>query len=714
MRRIAAIEQTCRADELTAIADGRDASEDGVAYRESSARGLVGDLLRNGRIDRVADPHALAGIDAFDEQAAERRLGRRGGQAPRARRERGDISRQQPLNDGGAAGEDEIEPEPIEEQRAMEDRHLLGQPLVVLSLVIAKTDVPGLLDLLLHRRAGCQPAERIVQPGEIVRADRIPAALLVLAPAAARAWIVASRRGHWRFARAATVAVEVLKRVIPGLIAMNPATALAFILAGASVALRLHPAPLTDRLILTARFLALAVVLIGLAKVIDAWAGWNFGIDGGLFTSTVETGFSFPDRVAPTAALNILLLGGAVLGLNVARRSVRLGVEASAVVVGLGSFLAILAYLYGVPSFRQFDTFIPMAVHTAVTFFLLAGAVLLSHTDDGWLAVFGGDDSGGTMARRLIPAAVLVPAVLGWLTGQGRKAGVYGGQFTEVVFSFASIVVFMLLLLWSARRSSKVDLARTRAEQALRESERRFSDMLGGLELVSVMLDRDGRITYCNDYLLRLTGWSREDVIGRDWFDMFVPPSIVQEVRGVFPLLLADTPTARHREHAIVTRSGTQRLIEWNNSVLRSATGEATGTASIGLDITERRHAEADRDRLAEILESTSDMVSIGDAGGHLTYLNNSGRRLLGIGLEDDLAGVAIADFLPDAASHPIVTVGIPTAVRAGIWSDETTLVDRQGRQIAVSQVMLAHKAPDGTIEFLSTIPPCVRWLRPC
>jgi PAS domain S-box-containing protein len=57
---------------------------------------------------------------------------------------------------------------------------------------------------------------------------------------------------------------------------------------------------------------------------------------------------------------------------------------------------------------------------------------------------------------------------------------------------------------------------RKRAVEELRESERRFSDMLRNLELVSIMSDRDARITYCNDHLLRLTGWRREEVIGRD------------------------------------------------------------------------------------------------------------------------------------------------------------------------------------------------------
>ena len=70
----------------------------------------------------------------------------------------------------------------------------------------------------------------------------------------------------------------------------------------------------------------------------------------------------------------------------------------------------------------------------------------------------------------------------------------------------------------------------------LRESERRFSDMLSNIELISLMLDRAGRITYCNDYLLRLTGWRLEEVMGQDWFKLFVPPENEQprsKLRGI-------------------------------------------------------------------------------------------------------------------------------------------------------------------------------------
>lgn len=139
-----------------------------------------------------------------------------------------------------------------------------------------------------------------------------------------------------------------------------------------------------------------------------------------------------------------------------------------------------------------------------------------------------------------------------------------------------------------------------RAEEELHESDRRFNDMLDKVEMISLMLDCEGCITYCNDYLLRLTGWHRDEVFGKNWFDRFLPPE-ASNVRGVFADLLANRPSAWHYDNEILTRSGERRLVHWNNTVLRSVGGEVTGVASLGEDITERREAERKIKRLNRV-----------------------------------------------------------------------------------------------------------------
>ena len=156
--------------------------------------------------------------------------------------------------------------------------------------------------------------------------------------------------------------------------------------------------------------------------------------------------------------------------------------------------------------------------------------------------------------------------------------------------------------IWTFHDNTK----RKQEELKLLESERRFSDLLKNIELISVMLDRGARITYCNDYLLRLTGWQREEVIGKSWWDLFVPPEL-HDLKGDFFSALLDNQTeALHHENDIVTRSDERRHIRWNNSVLRAVTGEVIGTASIGEDITERKKSEAGVKYLNRVLSVLS------------------------------------------------------------------------------------------------------------
>ena len=133
---------------------------------------------------------------------------------------------------------------------------------------------------------------------------------------------------------------------------------------------------------------------------------------------------------------------------------------------------------------------------------------------------------------------------------------------------------------------------RRRAEEAMRESERRMRDILETVQLVAVLLDREGIITYCNPYFLELVGYEEEDVIGREWFSAFVPEEDRESGRATLRDRLQLGAVAAHNETAIVTRHGDRRVIGWSNTVLRDWTGEVSGTASIGADVTDRRRAE--------------------------------------------------------------------------------------------------------------------------
>jgi PAS domain S-box-containing protein len=132
--------------------------------------------------------------------------------------------------------------------------------------------------------------------------------------------------------------------------------------------------------------------------------------------------------------------------------------------------------------------------------------------------------------------------------------------------------------------------ARQSATARLVESERRYADLLGNVDMISLMIDATGAVTHANDYLCKLAGRTKAEMLGANWFTGFVPPEL-PEVETAFRAMMDGAPLIVHAEHGLVAEGGEHRLIQWHNSLLRSPEGYVVGIASLGVDITEARDA---------------------------------------------------------------------------------------------------------------------------
>jgi PAS domain S-box-containing protein len=142
--------------------------------------------------------------------------------------------------------------------------------------------------------------------------------------------------------------------------------------------------------------------------------------------------------------------------------------------------------------------------------------------------------------------------------------------------------------------------------------------------------------------------------------------------------------------------------------------GHSQGVVVSFLDITERKAAEAARDRVLAILDATPDVVSMAEADGTLAYINRAGLELIGedpecTGLTRPLPrrlqqAQAGPTFHPEWARQLIREQGTPTATRTGAWRGETALLDAEDGEIPASQVILAHYDNTGEVAYFSTI----------
>ncbi len=130
------------------------------------------------------------------------------------------------------------------------------------------------------------------------------------------------------------------------------------------------------------------------------------------------------------------------------------------------------------------------------------------------------------------------------------------------------------------------------AETLLREKEKaqQYLDIVG---TIIVSLNPKGQVTLINNEGCRILGFPREKILGKVWWDHFLPSQNRAEIRSVFSKLIqGKVKKIEYFENPILTRTGEQRIIRWHNNVIRDHSGKITGTLGAGEDITERKKTE--------------------------------------------------------------------------------------------------------------------------
>ena len=160
------------------------------------------------------------------------------------------------------------------------------------------------------------------------------------------------------------------------------------------------------------------------------------------------------------------------------------------------------------------------------------------------------------------------------------------------------------------------------AEEALQNSERRLAELLENIHVLTIMLDGDGAIAYCNNYLLQLTGWKASELAGKNWFDLMVPPEEREKLKAEFASARDNPAGPRHIEGTLLGKNGQRWQIAWESSSLRNPDGSIAGSAGVGHQIASRRAIEPNRSQSGDnqnLRRSIARLVH--DLGGLLTVI---------------------------------------------------------------------------------------------
>ncbi len=466
--------------------------------------------------------------------------------------------------------------------------------------------------------------------------------------------------------------IPALQSVFLGALTMKANTAVGFVLAGASLWLAVSDLA-GWRIRRLKQACAVAVALIGLLTLSQYLFGWDLGIDQLLFTEPAGAfGTVIPGRMAPHTALNFLLVG---LGLLLLDRETRHGRLSQFLIVPAGviALLGLLGYAYGVKELYGVLNHTPMAIQTALAFLVLCLAMLFAHPDAGLMAVITNPGAGGLLARRLLPVALIVPAILGWIELLGERAGLYRASSGVSLVVVTSMAVLAIVIVATARSLNRADVAGKEAEAALLKTGALQSAIFNSANFSSIATDAKGVIQIFNVGAERMLGYAAVEVMNRITpADISDPQEVVARAKALSVEL--DTPITPGFEALVfkasrgiediyeltyIRKDGSRFPAVVSVTALRDAQDAIIGYLLIGTDNTARKQVEEERMKLDQrlrdqhfytrsLLESNIDALMTTDPRGIITDVNKQMEVLTGC-TRDELIGAPFKKYFTDS-----------------------------------------------------------------
>jgi len=322
-------------------------------------------------------------------------------------------------------------------------------------------------------------------------------------------------------------------------------------------------------------------------------------------------------------------------------------------------FVILVWFIYAVSSTAPVAAFSATSLASILTFLTLLVGILLLEVPRPPLSVFLSDSAAGATARRLLPAAVALPPIVGYLRLQGERAGLYDPAVGLTLFASALVGVFALLAVSTVRAVGRAEERRIQAEQDRRKSEDRFRALTeGGADVVTIV-GAESRIQYVSPSIRALTGFAPEEILGKASADLIHPDD-----RGILvdklPWLLEHPGVPISAEQRVLHKDG--HYVWTEGTIVNRAHDPAVGGLVANFrDITARREAEAalraSEQRLALIYGSVLDPIFLlaveSDAKYRFESVNGRFLAVTGLSIER-VIGKTVEEVLPPS-SHALV-----------------------------------------------------------
>jgi PAS domain S-box-containing protein len=472
-----------------------------------------------------------------------------------------------------------------------------------------------------------------------------------------------------------------------GVIIPKTNMALCQLLGGIALLLLGQSTPFRSRRVLGAA-LALFMLLVGALTFGEHLFGFDLGIDQLLATEAPgAAATASPNRMGPIGAASLILSGAGFLALAWRRRRLApyLGL-----VVFTANLVPAIGFLYGVAEFFSLPRLTGIAWPTVVALLALGGGLMLTHREGGRLALLLSDDAGGALLRKMLPGVILVPLALGFLRVHIHALGLVDTATGTGLLVIALVLVFSFVLWRSAEYLSRT----TAAEEAgLRESRKKYQDLIETTGDFIWETDSLGRYTYCSPQIEKLWGLKAEEMIGKTPFDL-MPSDLKSRTSEAFADFVGSPRAFSGLELASYDGQGRLMAIEVSGVPFFDQAGVLLGFRGISRDISKRKRAEEElarsNQKLAQVLDSIQDDFYVLDHNWVFVYASR--QFTLRIGKEPkDFIGNNIWKMFP----KNIGTV-LEENFRATMEKREIRRFEMGGRYTDAWYSMTSFPSPEG------------------
>jgi PAS domain S-box-containing protein len=308
-------------------------------------------------------------------------------------------------------------------------------------------------------------------------------------------------------------------------VTMKPNTASCFVLFGVSLWFLRKPGDRSPfaRNRLLARTPAVLGILVAFVGLAERLIGSNLLIDDTLsgFLSAVEVKGIRAGLMSPVTAAALVLLGLAVLMIDYRTPTGRWPAQPISLAAAAAAAFGILCFAFEP---RVYSAHLSLALPTAVTLLVMALGVICARPDWGFGALLSSRSLGGSLARRLLPAA-FIPAVVGWIRWQITAAGFYSEWFIVALATLISMSLLAAFIAWAAQAVDRGDVERRKVEAALHFSEEQLNRLLDRVDKAPDDRALSRRVTFGVIVAVLLTLWlgllswrtAQQAAIDADW-----------------------------------------------------------------------------------------------------------------------------------------------------------------------------------------------------